>query len=81
MKFEYYMNPDFLKMPNEKFWAVGAAERWIQDYNSFINPILKELGLVEDESAIALAKNLWYSKNATEELIREQLELYKHYKN
>jgi len=81
MKFEYYKNPDFFKMPNEKFWAMGYAEKCIQDYNSFIKPILEELCLVEDKSAIALAKNLWCSKNATKELIKEQLELYKRYKN
>ena len=72
-----YRNPQWLAKPAEESWTDFERRRWMQFYNESISPVLVKLGLKEDNKALFLAKNLWYSANADEQTIKNQLEKYK----
>lgn len=81
MKQRRYNNPRWLAKPVESFWKDSEKKKWQQFYNESVWAILNELGLLEDEKAHALAKNLWYSANEGEDAIKRELIAYKELKN
>lgn len=80
MKQRRYNNPRWLAKPVETFWEDGEKMKWHKFYNDSVSAILNELGLHEDDKALALAKNLWHSANEGEDAIRRELLAYKEFK-
>lgn len=76
-----YQNPQWLTQPAEHFWKDSERRKWSQLYNESISHMLKSLGLIGDNNALSLAKNLWHSANADEQTIQIQLQKYKEYKS
>ena len=75
-----YNNPRWLAKPVETFWEDSEKMRWNRFYNETASLILSELDLLGDETALALAKNLWHYANEREDAIRRELLGYKELK-
>ena len=77
MKQRRYNNARWLAKPVEAFWEETERMKWQKFYNECVSSILNELDLLEDETALSLAKNLWHSAREGEDVIKKELLDYK----
>lgn len=75
-----YRNPHWLNSPVDSLLKDSERMQWSKFYNECISPMLKNMGLVGDKTALEFAEKLWYSANADEQTIKAELKKYKEYK-